>query len=82
MELASNPTPDQPAVQAVTYGPIALSGGYGGQGVMPMPRLDIGSLTMTSQRPLAFQARAAGRAVELIPIARMQHQHYNTYWLT
>jgi DUF1680 family protein len=49
---------------------------------MPMPRLDIGSLTMTSQRPLAFQARAAGRAVELIPIARMQHQHYNTYWLT
>jgi hypothetical protein len=37
---------------------------------------------MTSQRPLAFQARAAGRAVELIPIARMQHQHYNTYWLT
>ena len=82
MELATNPTPDRPAVQAVTYGPIVLSGGYGGQGAMPMPRLDIGSLTMTSQRPLAFQARADGRPVQLIPIARMQHQHYNTYWST
>jgi uncharacterized protein len=82
MELAGNPTPDRPAVQAVTYGPVVLSGGYGGQGAMPMPRLDIGSLTLTSQRPLAFQARADGRAVQLIPIARMQHQHYNTYWST
>ncbi len=82
MELTSNPTPDRPAVQAVSYGPVVLSGGYGGQGAMPMPRLDIGSLIMTSGRPLAFQARADGRAVQLIPIARMQHQHYNTYWLT
>ena len=82
MELASNPTPDRPAVQAVSYGPVVLSGGYGRQGAMPMPRLDIGSLTMTSGWPLAFQARADGRAVQLIPIARMQHEHYNTYWLT
>ncbi len=82
MELASNPTPDRPSVQTVSYGPVVLSGGYGSQGAMPMPRLDIGSLTMTSGWPLAFQARADGRAVQLIPIARMQHEHYNTYWLT
>jgi uncharacterized protein len=82
MELANSPTPDQPAVQAVSYGPVVLSGGYGSQAAMPMPRLDIGSLTMTSQRPLTFQARADGRAVELIPIARMQHERYNTYWIT
>jgi len=37
---------------------------------------------LASQRPLAFQARADGRPVQLIPIARMQHQHYNTYWTT
>jgi hypothetical protein len=82
MELASNPTPDQPAVQAVSYGPVVLSGGYGSQDAMPMPRLDIGSLTMTSERPLAFSAKADGRPVQLIPVARMQHERYNTYWLT
>ena len=82
MELASNPTPDRPAVQAVSYGPVVLSGGYGSQHAMPMPRLDIGSLTMTSGWPLTFQARADGRPVQLLPIARMQHEHYNTYWLT
>jgi hypothetical protein len=82
MELATNPTPDQPAVQAVSYGPVVLSGGYGRQADLPMPRLDIGSLTMTSQRPLTFQAVADGRPVQLIPIARMQHEHYNTYWQT
>ncbi len=82
MELASNPTPDQPAVQAVSYGPVVLSGGYGSQDAMPMPRLDIGSLTMTSERPLTFSVKADGRPVQLMPIARMQHEHYNTYWLT
>ena len=82
MELASNPTPDQPAVQAVSYGPVVLSGGYGSQDAMPMPRLDIGSLTMTSERPLTFSAKADGRPVQLMPIARMQHERYNTYWLT
>ena len=82
MALALNPTPDQPAVQAVTYGPVVLSGGYGGVESMPMPRLNPGSLTRIPQRPLPFQARAGGRAVQLIPIARMQHQHYNVYWST
>jgi uncharacterized protein len=69
-------------VQAVSYGPVVLSGGYGPVGAMPMPRLDTGSVTMTSQRPLAFQAVADGRPARLIPIARMHHQHYNTYWRT
>ncbi len=82
MELASTPTPDRPAVQAVSYGPVVLSGGYGSQPAMPMPRLDVGSLTMTANWPLTFQARADRRTVRLIPIARMQHEHYNTYWLT
>ena len=69
-------------MQAVSYGPVVLSGGYGSQDAMPMPRLDIGSLTMTSERPLTFSVKADGRPVQLMPIARMQHEHYNTYWLT
>jgi uncharacterized protein len=82
MTLATSLTPDRPAVQAVTYGPVVLSGGYGTEETMPMPRLDTGSVTMTSARPLAFQAVADGQPVRLIPIARMHHQHYNTYWRT
>jgi DUF1680 family protein len=82
MTLALNRTPDEPAVQAVTYGPVVLSGGYGGVESMFMPGLNPGSVTRAPGRRLRFQATANGRPVTLIPIARMQHQHYNVYWLT
>ena len=82
MRLALDPTPDDPAVQAVTYGPIVLSGAYGDTGAMPMPWLDTGSLTQTSTQPLMFRAGTRDGPVSLIPIARMHHQHYNVYWLT
>ena len=82
MTLVLNRTPDRPAVQAVTYGPVGLSGGYGGVESMLMPGLNPGSLTRIPGRRLRFQATASGRPVTLIPIARMQHQHYNVYWLT
>ena len=80
MTLALNRTPDEPAVQAVTYGPVVLSGGYGGVESMFMPGLNPGSVTRVPGRRLRFQATANGRPVTLIPIARMQHQHYNVYW--
>jgi DUF1680 family protein len=82
MTLALNRTPDQPAVQAVTYGPVVLSGGYGGVESMFMPELNPGSVTRIPGQQLRFQATASGRPVTLIPIARMHHQHYNVYWLT
>jgi DUF1680 family protein len=82
MRLSLSPTPDDPAVQAVTYGPVVLSGGYGHRAAMPMPRLNTKSLALTSERPLMARAAANNHAVTLIPIARMQHQHYNVYWRT
>jgi hypothetical protein len=82
MTLALNRTPDRPAVQAVTYGPVVLSGGYGGAESMPMPRLSPGSVARIPGPRLQFQATAGGRAVPLVPIARMHHEHYNVYWLT
>jgi DUF1680 family protein len=82
MALALNRTPDRPGVQAVTYGPVVLSGGYGGVESMPMPRLTSESVTRIPGRRLRFAATAGGHRVELIPIARMHHQHYNVYWLT
>ncbi len=82
MTLTLNRTPDQPAVQAVSYGPVVLSGGYGGAESMPMPRLSPESVTRLPGHRLRFQAVADSRAVALIPIARMHHEHYNVYWLT
>ena len=82
MTLATCPTPDQPRVQAVTYGPVVLSGAYGAEFSPVMPRLDAATLDRTSPRPLEFSAAASGRIVQLIPVARMHHQHYNVYWIT
>ena len=88
MRLSLNPTPDNPAVQAVTYGPIVLSGAYGRSAATAMPQLDAGSLAQISAQPLMFEATARdkgapqGESVALIPIAQTQHQHYNVYWLT
>lgn len=82
MALALHPTPDDAAVQAVTYGPVVLSGGYGDRAVMPMPRLDTTSVRRTAARPMTFHATADGQDVTLTPIARTHHQHYTVYWLT
>ncbi len=82
MRLALNPAPDDSAVQALTYGPVVLAGGYGARAPGSMPRLDTASVTLTSARPLAFQARADSQPVMLVPIARTRHQHYTVYWRT
>ncbi len=82
MQVTLNPTPDDPAVQAVTYGPIVLSGAYGDRQGLPVPWLNTGSLAQASGPPLMFQAEARGGPVTLTPIARTHHQHYNVYWRT
>jgi DUF1680 family protein len=82
MRLELDPAPDDPAVQAVRYGPVVLNGAYGNHEITAMPRLDAGSLALVSAQPLAAQARADGQPVLLIPTARTHHQHYNVYWQT
>jgi len=82
MAVALHPTPDQPSVQAVTYGPVVLSGAYGSDASTSMPRLDTTSIRRTGQQPMTFQAVADGKPVTLIPVARARHQHYTVYWRT
>jgi uncharacterized protein len=82
MTLAASPTPDRPRVQAISYGPVVLSAGYGTEALAAMPRLELGSVALAASRPLGFTATAGGREVQLIPVARMHHQHYNVYWQT
>ena len=77
-------TPDRPAVQAATFGPVVLAGAYGaGAGQddrTGLPHLTTGSLTRDVGAQLAFAARVGGQDVRLRPIARTQHEHYTVYW--
>ncbi|MFJ2197458.1 beta-L-arabinofuranosidase domain-containing protein [Streptomyces violaceusniger] len=82
MKLTFDPTPDDPDVQAVLYGPVVLAGAYGGRTGMTMPRLDKGSVVQSATSPMRFSATASGESVTLLPVARVHHQHYNVYWLT
>ena len=61
MRLRFSPAPDQPSVQAVTYGPVVLAGADGSSAVTAMPHLDMASITMATRRPLTFRARADNR---------------------
>ena len=80
MELAAEPTPDHPAVQALTYGPVVLSGVYGSDPGSLTPQLEMASIHRTTAQPMTFEAVADRKPVKLIPIARAAHEYYTTYW--
>ncbi len=82
MDVAFHPAPDQPSVQAVTYGPVVLAGAYGTDTSTAMPSLDTASVRRAGQQPMTFSAVADGKPVTLIPVARAHHQHYTVYWRT
>jgi DUF1680 family protein len=83
MELRLVAAPDDPSVAALTYGPVVLAGLTGTAAQMPV--LDVTSVRRVSTAPLAFEGRAAcpglgSQSVELIPVARVAHEHYTVYW--
>ncbi len=80
MQLAVEPTPDHPAVQALLYGPVVLSGVYGSDPGSLTPRLEMASIHQTAAQPMTFEAVADRKPVKMIPIARAAHQYYTTYW--
>jgi DUF1680 family protein len=82
MSVTFEPTPDQPAVQAVTYGPMVLSGVYASDPGLALPTLDPTSVQRTADAPMTFSATADAKPVTLIPITRAAHQYYTVYWQT
>jgi DUF1680 family protein len=82
MGVAFHPAPDQPSVQAVTYGPVVLAGAYGTDTNTAMPSLDTAAIRRAGQQPMTFTAVADGKPVTLIPVARAHHQHCTVYWRT
>jgi uncharacterized protein len=82
MRLALEPAPDQPAVQAVTYGPVVLSGVYAGDPGALTPALEVSSVQQTAAQPMTFGAVSGGKPVTLIPVSRAAHEYYAVYWQT
>jgi DUF1680 family protein len=87
MRLAFTSAPDAPSVQAVTYGPVVLSGLYGAtyaaaKAPAPLPVIDPTSVRRVAAEPMTFEASADGRRVTMIPVARAQHEPYTVYWQT
>ena len=82
MRLAFEPTPDHPSVQAVTYGPVVLSGVYPADPGTGTLALESGSVQQTSAAPMTFAAVADGKPVTLIPVSRAAHEYYTVYWQT
>jgi DUF1680 family protein len=84
MGLTRTATPDDPTVQAITYGPVVLAGAYGTTGnsgttgSTTMPTLDTSTITRASGTRAT--AVADGTPVTLLPVARVQHQHFTVYW--
>jgi uncharacterized protein len=84
MQLAFEPTPDFPSVQAAIYGPVVLSGVYATDPGELTPALDTASVHRTAAQPMAFEAAAPahGKPIRLIPVARAAHEYYTVYWQT
>ena len=82
MQLAFEPTPDQPAVQALTYGPVVLAGVYPTDPGSLTPLLDPASVHRTAAAPMTFEALANRHPARLIPVSRAAHKYYTVYWQT
>ncbi|GGN92022.1 hypothetical protein GCM10010112_78800 [Actinoplanes lobatus] len=75
MRVVLRPAPDNPDVQAITYGPAVLAGNYGDTALSAPPALTVSSVTRTS-------ATANGAAVNLVPFYDAHGFNYSVYWLT
>ena len=82
MRVIMQPAADNPAVQAVTYGPVVLCGDYGDRTLSAHPSLSVSSIARTGTTGLAFTATADGVPVRLGPFHDAHGFNYAVYWNT
>ncbi|MBQ1074931.1 glycoside hydrolase family 127 protein [Micromonospora sp. C31] len=82
MRVATRAANDNAAVQAITYGPVVLSGNFGNTTLGGPPALDTASITRTSSDALAFTAVGNGATVSLGPFYDAHGHNYTVYWHT
>jgi DUF1680 family protein len=79
MATVWRPAPDNPAVHALTHGPLVLAGRYGDTPPTTLPTIEPSSLTRIAGTG-DFTALADGQRVRLSPFLDVHHEHYNVYW--
>jgi len=71
--------PDNPAVHALTHGPLVLAGRYADDPPPTLPVVDAGTL-----RPetgfAQYSLRVGERRIRMSPFLDVHHEHYNVYW--
>jgi DUF1680 family protein len=71
--------PDNPAVHALTHGPLVLAGRLGDDPLPTLPLVEPGTL-----RPEPgfgeYTIKLGGERVRLSPFLDVHHEHYNVYW--
>ena len=82
MTVNLTPTPDNPQVQAVSYGPSVLAGAYGTSTAATMPTLTEATVSTADPVHPVFSATADDKTVSLLPVASVNHQHFTVYWRT
>ncbi|WP_229068539.1 beta-L-arabinofuranosidase domain-containing protein [Actinoplanes sp. DH11] len=82
MRVTMQAANDNPAVQAIVYGPVVLCGRYGNTALTANPSLAVPSITRTSTSSLAFTATANGTTVNLGPFHDAHGVNYAVYWNT
>jgi hypothetical protein len=86
MGLAMTPTPDDPSIASLAYGPAVLAVLSGGNA--RIPSLDPTTFFQLSSSPLTFSALGNygtpgnDNLVSLVPVYDVAHQRYSTYWKT
>ncbi|XVV10097.1 beta-L-arabinofuranosidase domain-containing protein [Actinoplanes sp. CA-131856] len=82
MRVVMRAANDNPNLQAITYGPVVLSGNYGSATLTAAPALTVSTIARTSTSSLAFTATANGATVELGPFHDAHGHNYAVYWNT
>ncbi|MEV4703301.1 beta-L-arabinofuranosidase domain-containing protein [Actinoplanes sp. NPDC049316] len=80
--VVMRPANDNPDLQAITYGPVVLSGNYGDTTLSAPPALNVASITRSGGSGLAFTATANGATVSLGPFHDAHGFNYAVYWST
>jgi len=71
--------PDNPAVHALTFGPLVLAGRYADTPPGTLPTVDPDSLTELRGTG-EFSVSTTAGPVRLSPFLDVHHEHYNVYW--
>ncbi|WP_435118467.1 beta-L-arabinofuranosidase domain-containing protein [Amycolatopsis thermoflava] len=79
MTVEWRPAPDNPAVHALTYGPLVLAALHGDTVPAVIPTVDPRSLRREPGR-VEFSVQAGDQRLRLSPFLDVHHEHYSVYF--